>query len=346
MTDLSLFFDPVSESLYENISDRSSFFFQLTINNGKAELPDDCTIALIGLTENRGAENSGSIATAADEIRKKLYNLKKGAGPYSIMDLGNLRNGQSYDETSQRLSEVGRVLIENNILPVFIGGSHDLDYGQYQSYEGLEKLISVCAIDRTVDMSGDKEQASEHRHIQNIVIHEPNYLFNFTLLGYQSYLIDQTLLNTLEKLHFDTFRLGYLRSDIKEIEPIVREADMMSFDLTAIKSADFPGVNNAQPFGLTGEEACQVCWYAGLNEKLSSVGFYGYDPSEDDKNMKSAMVSAVMIWYFIEGVINRKEEQNFKTNDYLKFVVPIGGEPDQMVFIRVNLQIAGGWRFR
>ena len=169
------------------------------------------------------------------------------------------------------------------------------------------------------------------------MMYENNFLFNLCQLAYQSYLIDNETLALLEKLYFDSYRLGYIRQGLKDMEPVIREADLMSFDITAIKSSDAPGNENAQPFGLTGEEACQICWYAGLNEKLSSAGFYEYNPGFDDEKKKTASVVATMIWYFIEGFYHRKDERNFRGNDYLKYVVYMPVEPATLVFYKSKL---------
>ncbi len=87
-------------------------------------------------------------------------------------------------------------------------------------------------------------------------------------------------------------------------------------------------------FGLTGEEACQISWYAGLNEKLSSIGFYEYNPSFDDAQRKTAAVIATMIWYFVEGYYHRKNEQNFRSNDFLKYTVSMPVEPEVITFYK------------
>ena len=125
-----------------------------------------------------------------------------------------------------------------------------------------------------------------------------------------------------------------MRTNMREIEPAIRNADMLSFDITAIRSADAPGNANAQPFGLTGEEACQICWYAGQNEKLSSIGIYEYNPRWDDEHNKTASVIATMIWYFIEGYYFRKNEQNFRSNDFLKYTVSMPVEPETLSFYK------------
>lgn len=294
----------------------------------------DAHIAIFGINEERGTNNNKGSAQAADNIRKKLYNLKKGTGAYNIVDLGNLNPGIDLDETYVRISEVCRMLLESNVLPIILGGPQDLDIGQYRGYEEMEKLVSLLNVDAFLDLEDGKDQPMSRQHINKILLHEPNYLFSYTHLAHQTYLIDPLSSSILEKLYFEAFRIGQMRTNLQEMEPAIRNADMLSFDITAIRSSDAPGNANAQPFGLTGEEACQICWYAGLNEKLSSIGFYEYNPSKDDELKKTASVIATMVWYFLEGYYHRKNEQDFKTNDFIKYVVSMPVEPETIAFYK------------
>jgi formiminoglutamase len=171
-----------------------------------------------------------------------------------------------------------------------------------------------------------------------MLVYEPNFLFNYSHLAYQSYLIESSSIEVLEKLYFETYRVGMLRQVLEEMEPVIREADMLSFDISAIRSSDAPGNIKSQPFGLTGEEACQICWYAGMNDKLSSAGIYEYNPDLDDESKKTAAVVATMVWYFIEGFYHRKNEGGFSSNDYLKYVVDMpGSEPATILFYKSKL---------
>ncbi len=334
--DLNLFFTPVNETLFQDISSVSSVCKSLTINSSKIPDLKGHDLALIGITEHRGNNNNSGIAEAADEIRRKFYRLKRGNGAYQIIDLGNLNNGVSLDETYGRLKEVSEFLIGQGVLPVIFGGSHDISLGQFYGYEGLEKLISVLNVDALLDL--DESGPANATHIHKMLVHEPNFLFNYSHLGYQSYLIESSSIEVLERLYFETYRVGMLRQVLEEMEPVIREADMLSFDITAIRSSDAPGNINAQPFGLTGEEACQICWYAGMNDKLSSAGFYEYNPKFDDESKKTASVVATMVWYFIEGFYNRKNEGGFSSNDYLKYVVDMAGsQPATIVFYKSKL---------
>ncbi|MEJ2003928.1 MAG: formimidoylglutamase [Cyclobacteriaceae bacterium] len=333
---LKLFFSPLEESLFKHIGSSNCFYKSIHSNIDKMPDIKGAELAIIGVPEERGTTVNEGTAKGPDQIRKKLYDLKKGSGSYRIVDLGNLRPGHNLDETHGRLKEVCRFLLERNILPVILGGSHDLDLAQFTAYEDLEKLITMLNVDAFLDM---EEHAAELQksHVHKIMVHEPNFLFHYSHLAYQSYLVDNNIPQVLEMLYFESHRLGELRHNFKEMEPVIRQADMLSFDVSAIRSSDAPGNARSQPFGLTGEEACQICWYAGLNEKLSSAGFYEYNPSLDDGQMKTAAVCATMIWYFIEGFYHRKNEHVFKQNDYLKYTVSMPSSPATITFYKSKL---------
>lgn len=332
--DLTILFSPLEESIYYDITHPQSFYKNIRFFGEKMPDYKGAHIALFGVKESRGSRSNTGAMAGPDMLRKKLYNLKKGTGIYNIVDLGNLNPGIDLDETYVRISEVVRILLENNVLPIILGGTHDLDFGQYRGYEEMQKLVSLLNIDAFLDLDDKSESEAARQHIHKILLHEPNYLFSYTHLAHQSYLIDPQSASILEKLYFEAYRIGHMRTNLAEMEPTIRNADMLSFDITAIKSADAPGNANAQPFGLTGEEACQLCWYAGQNEKLSSAGFYEYNPDYDDVHGKTASVVATMIWYFIEGFYHRKNENNFRSNDFLKYTVAMPTEPEAITFYK------------
>ena len=70
---------------------------------------------------------------------------------------------------------------------------------------------------------------------------------------------------TFEKLHFDSHRLGIIRSNSSEMEPVLRNTNLFAMDMSAVRYADAPGCANASPNGLNGEDACQLAYYAGLS---------------------------------------------------------------------------------
>jgi formiminoglutamase len=292
-------------------------------------------IAILGINEYRGCFQAKNTSNSPNKIRKQLYKLFRSPHAYNIVDIGNLRNGENLEATYHRVSEVCEILLKNNVLPLIIGGSHDLMFAQYKGYEMLQKLIDVVNIDAILDMQANSEEAASS-HIHQLLIHEPNYLFSFTQLAYQNYLNDYQYINIIRNLEFDILSVGEMRNNLQDIEPYIRNADMLALDMKAVKQNSLIPNDNALIFGLTVEETCQLTWYAGINEKLSSIGFYGYLP-EIDYNEQISHSIAVMIWYFIEGFYHRKGESVLSTAQHTKYIVPLAKTEENLIFYKSNL---------
>jgi formiminoglutamase len=332
---LRIFFDPVKSDITFDPGDASLFANNISIYREGFPTLSEVDVVIFGVAEDSGNPENRSGAKAADEVRKKLYSLRKGSNTVRIGDLGNLRCGVNLEESYLRLKEVCEILLQHKVFPIIIGGSHDMDFGQFLAYQSTEKLISLLNIDATVDMNGSPENQSKH-HIHKILVHEPNSIFHYSHLGYQSYLTDPETMGVLEKLYFEAYRIGQVRDDLEEMEPVIRHADMMTFDISAIRMQDAPGHKQTQPFGLTGEEACRICWYAGLSSKLTSAGFYEYNADEDHRG-QTAFLLATMIWYLVEGFGHRQEDLNLKDPRYTKYTVNLASEPHQLIFYKHSL---------
>ncbi|WP_018479917.1 formimidoylglutamase [Pontibacter roseus] len=331
---LSIFFEPLNEDIFAQLDKPRTLGAYIGRFTGK--FPDwrSADIALIGVNERRGQGTVEQHSVApARVVRQKLYNLHKGAGRCHIVDLGNLRPGITLDDTYLRLKEIVEVLISHNTIPVIIGGSHDLEYGQYMGYEHMERVVNMVTVDSSVDMTEDLDVPANRKQLRQILMHEPNFLFSLGQVGYQSYLVDPEVMATLEKLHFEAYRVGEVHRSMQEMEPVVRMADLLTFDISAIRHQDAPGSTPANPFGLTGEEACQLCWYAGLNDNMTSLGIYEYDPELDDRELTATTI-ATMVWYFIEGFYHRKNETEFSSSKFTKYAVAFNDNPDRMVFYK------------
>jgi formiminoglutamase len=328
--ELKIFFDKVDEQVYENNLDQSSFFHHISIHNDNFPDWQNSKIVLFGLTEHRENIGNEGIENGPNEIRNSLYSLKRNAKYVKIADLGNLRIGHTVEETRLRIKEICEILIEKDIFVILIGGTQDLALGQYWAYEKTEKMISVVTVDAVVNLFSENDEPDSFNHLHHIISHEPNYLFHLSHLASQSFLNDVSVQETMEKLHFENIRIGQMRENFTETEPIIRQADMLSFDISSIKKADAPGNKNANVYGLTAEEACQIAWYAGLNDKLSTAGIYEFNPTFDKDN-QTAFVIATMVWYLIDGFNHRKNDLDFESNQFMRYMVSIGKNPEQII---------------
>ncbi len=284
-------------------------------------------LAIIGVKEDRNSAGNEGCSLAPDYIRKHLYNLYQGAFDIRIADLGNVRAGDEVSDTYFAVKTIAARLLEQNITPVILGGSQDITYANYQAYESLGQIINIVSADSRFDIGMNKDEALSHRnYLSKILTHKPNYLFNYANIGYQTYFVDQDAIELMDKLYFDAYRLGEVRHHMEEVEPIVRNADLFSFDVSSIRQSDAPGCGLASPNGFYGEEACQIVRYAGLSDKLSSIGFFETNPAYDQGEQTAHLV-AQMVWYFIDGFYHRKNDYPDKhikdSRAFVKYVVSI-----------------------
>ena len=113
-----------------------------TKNNGLPELKG-LTIALVGLHEYRNSFFHNS-SYNVNQFRKVFYELYPGNWNLSIADLGDLPNGEKVEDTYFAIKEISIHLKQMNIIPIFIGGSHDLMFPLYEVFHGY--LISVLIL--------------------------------------------------------------------------------------------------------------------------------------------------------------------------------------------------------
>lgn len=338
---LSDFFSPLS---LEELSPKNGF---LTSQLGmKAsfytdrfpELEENAyDIAIIGVQDDRAAVNNSGCSLAPDAFREQFYLLNEGDFQCKIIDLGNIKAGAAISDTYIAVKMAVSELMKLNILPVIIGGGQDLTYPQYLAYESMEQKVDLVVVDNKFDLDEDDEEGIATRsdtYLNKIFLHQPNYLFNFSNLGYQTYFVNQESLKVMSKLYFDAHRLGEFSTDISLTEPIIRNSNMISFDISAIRSSDAGANANATPNGFYGEQACRIARYAGMNDKLTSIGFYEFNPAYDN-NSQTALLLAQIVWYFVDGFYNRKKDFPLSPKShYITYRTTLSDGTGEMLFVK------------
>jgi hypothetical protein len=117
----------------------------------------------------------------------------------------------------------------------------------------------------------------------------------------------------MDKLRFDCFRVGNVKENIEEMEPVIRNSNLFSFDISAIAHAYAPA-NSISPNGFTGEEACALTRYAGLSPNVNTVGIYGYIPEKDRDSLTARQIGQ-MLWYLLDGKSKGKREAALQDKD-------------------------------
>ncbi|MBK0370412.1 formimidoylglutamase [Flavobacterium agrisoli] len=285
-------------------------------------------IAIIGVLDNRG--NLDETIVDLTSVRTKLYSMFPGNWVASIADLGDVLPGNTLTDTYFAVKTVVADLIKNNIIPIVIGGSQDLTYVLYRAYDNLEQMVNLVAVDSKFDFGKDTDTMMANSYLSKIIIDQPNNLFNFSNIGYQTYYNPQEEIDLIEKLFFDAYRLGEIANNIALAEPVFRDADLVSIDLNSVQSATSANWTAFEPNGFDGREICALARYAGISDKVTSFGIFNHQ----NTHAESGLIAQI-IWYFIEGYHYRSKEYPFGSREnYLKYTVLLDG--DELVFYKSN----------
>ena len=325
------FLQPLDAGLLEFIAERSAQALgNKTDFHSQDHFPDleKASIAIIGVLDNRGSGEKREHHIHLNYIRKEFYGLFPGNWDKSIVDLGNIPQGDIQQDTYFALKTIAEELIKNKILPIVIGGSQDLSYALYRAYDKLEQMVNFVSIDGKFDFGSQDEELSAGSYLTRMIVDEPNNLFNYSNLGYQTYYNSQEEIDLVEKLYFDAFRLGEVSGNPTIAEPVFRDADLVSVDMTSVKSSDSGNIVKFIPNGFDGKEICTLARYAGISDKVTSLGIFNHD----DSRQEAALIAQV-IWYFIEGIHYRSNEYPFGSKEnYIKYIVPT--EDEELVFYK------------
>jgi len=301
-----------------------------TKENGIPEI-DKIDIAIVGVPENRNDINYIGEDINLSEIRKSFYSLYPGNWSIKIGDFGDLTPGESVEDTYDNLSSIISYFIKNDIIPVVIGGSQDLTYANYRAYDEFKKTINIANVDSNFDLGDSNKPIKNNSYLGKIILEEPHNLFNYTTIGYQTYYNSQIEIDLMEKLYFEAYRLGEVCNNITSVEPVMRDADIVTIDLRCIKSSELSSRQKLSPNGFDGKEICSISRYAGISNKVSSFGIYEYRSSNEDEITE--MLIAQILWYFIEGVDCRIIDNDFKDiSNFQKFTVVV--EKYELIFYK------------
>lgn len=330
------FLTPVQDRLVEQLELQHSQVIGQSLRIHTATVEPDLKgvkMAIIGVLESRNSVDYIGQDFQLSEIRKAFYKLFPGNWTHNIADLGDIQKGETVEDTYFALIQVLSNLIKDNIIPIIIGGSQDLTYANYRAYDKISSMINIVNVDKSFDLGDSSKPITNESYLGKIILEQPYNLFNYTALGFQTYFNSQEEIDLMEKLYFESFRLGSIIPNISVVEPVLRDADLVTLDINSVKSSEVSPKQKYSPNGFTGREICAISRYAGISNKVSSFGVYEYNPSMDDE--ATAMLVAQVLWYFIEGVNCRVKDDDFKDlNSYLKFTVLV--ESEELVFFKSN----------
>ncbi len=335
------FLSPLDENLVEDLSssEMQNLGKQVKFHTKSAGIPDldEIKIVIIGARENRLADGYEDEFLNFSKIRRAFYSLFPGNWHLKLADLGDIEKGETVEDTYYALQTLIAELLKEGVIPVILGGSQDLIYAQYRAYDNYLQMINLVNIDGRFDLGDAEKPIGNNSYVGKIVVNKPYNLFNYSSVGYQTYFNSQDEIELMERLFFDAYRLGEVSGNIKVIEPVMRDAHLVAIDINAINATATGGDINASPNGFDGKEICAIARYAGISDKVSSFGIYEYNSAYTPAGN---MLIAQMMWYFIEGVNYRTNENTISAKkEFIKYQVPV----DEEVLVFYKSPVSGRW---
>jgi formiminoglutamase len=269
-------------------------------------------LIITGWHEERG-KGVAAVNHHTDAIRRQLYRLFNWHESISIADIGNIRTGATLKDSHAALQAVVAECVQAGKTVIVLGGSHDGTLAQYEALGRYYRHIEATCIDAKIDLSMESPFKND-AFLMQMLTGDPNYIRHYNHIGFQTYFVHPRMMETMDRLRFDCYRLGRVRERLAEMEPVLRNSHLLSIDISAIQPACMP-CNHVSPNGFAGEEMCQLMRYAGMSNQLNSLGIYNYN-SFEDVNELGALQIAQMIWYFMDGRYQLQQEAPLTQRDF------------------------------
>ncbi len=314
---LEAFFEPVNKSLLKGIAKKETVLGNsMSIYTQKFPETRTIDVAIIGLGEN------------ANLMRPHLYKYSNRLNGLNVADFGNLKHNNTEKNLNAGLTECLIALKEESIIPIIIGEANNY-------IEGLIKGIDFNKIDYALV----SPQIAYDTQSIAYLLNAKNRLFHASFIAMQSYFNTNDMVQDSSEVFSEHLRLGDVRANTAIVEPLLRQADIFDFDLSAIKYSEFQSATQQLPNGLMNHEACGICRYAGISNTLSYYLLRNFKLTAN--NAVDACQIAQMIWYLLDGIDNRFNDMpqlNHRNFTVYKCHASSGID---MVFLNSNL--TGRW---
>lgn len=240
-------------------------------------------------------------------FRRHLYSLSLPHPRLRMADLGHLKPQENLEDTLEQLSYLLAYLHQEQKTCLLLIDDQSLALAQAQAFEGSESPIELVHIDAQPDLLDSSLLLDQQSFAHALLQPRPQWLFDYTLLGYQRYFVGEEQLDWLSERHYAALRYGQLAAGIEQAEPYLRTAQVVTADLSAVRASDSPGSRVLSPGGFSAEEFCRLARYAGLGYHQLSFSLCGWDPALDRRE-QSSRLAALAAWYFIDGCTHRYDD--------------------------------------
>jgi len=263
----------------------------------RREDPAGCRVALLGLPDDAGIRLNHGRPGAAEgpaAFRAALarYGVAEPAGnPWPIVfDAGDVVPGSTLTETHARVTVAAAAVVAAGLLPVAIGGGHDLTYAFVRAVAARNPRIAGVYFDAHLDVRETEGSGMSFRRLV-----EDCGVAALHLHGFRPAVNSRT--------HLEWFHAhgGALHADAEAPAfPAGPPAFFVSFDLDVLDMAYAPGVSAPNPAGWPPERAEHWLQRCGADPRVVCFDLMELSPPHDADG-RTARLAAHLFLSFLAG---------------------------------------------
>ena len=270
-------------------------------------------IALVGYVCDEGVRrNKGRIGArkGPKSIRNKLGKLPIHHADKKIIDFGDVICLDTYLEDCQKaLSKTINKLIKHNVLPIAIGGGHDIAYANFNGIKDAIKNISknkigIINFDAHFDLRAVETVANSGTPFNQIL--SENDTVSYFAIGIQQQSNTKELFEIAEKhevSYISNFECETFSENLKiKLNAFIKNVDYLyiTIDLDGFSSAYAPGVSAPSSLGFAPHFAYKVLAFLFESKKVISCDIAELNP-DFDTDEHTASLAAKLIDYIVQN---------------------------------------------
>jgi formiminoglutamase len=257
-----------------------------------------CQIALLGLPDDTGVRMNHGRPGAAEgptAFRAALarYGVTAAELP-PVFDAGDVEPGVSLAKTHTRVTAATAALLDLGLLPIAIGGGHDLTFPFVRAVAQRHPRPTGLYFDAHLDVRVTAGSGMAFRQLVEQCGVRALHLHGF-----------RSLVNS--RAHLDWFKAhgGKIHSDRTRVSLPAGKHLFASFDLDVLDAAHAPGVSAMNPAGWTVREAEAWVRACGTDQRVRCFDLMELNPAHDSDG-RTARVAAHLFLTFLSGLHSRK----------------------------------------
>jgi arginase family enzyme len=210
-----------------------------------------------------------------------------------VFDAGDIVPGAEIATTHSRLSEAAVALLDMGLIPVAVGGGHDLTLGLVRGVAQRLGTLAGVYFDAHLDVRPEMGSGTAFRRLVEEGCVDELHLRGMNWAS-----------NSSEHLRWFVGHGGRLEGFASDGRWPARDM-FVSCDLDVLDAAFAPGVSALNPCGWTPQEACRWVLEAGRQPRVRCFDIMELSPPYDDQG-RTALLAAHLFLTFLRGVAERR----------------------------------------